>query len=830
VKTVLAILTALFVAGLASAQIHVDAYIDFETSSAGTIVTPTIVSNSVRAGGSAFNGYNVYVNGPSTPGSASVLAITNIEGPALPGPVSVGGTVIQPSHGTRCLYTQGSVFEEAAWLFAGQSHVVISYMWRPGFGGSGDFNFYDEVTIQDGGDFSVNSFEMNGNTSQHLKTHNQNGTPADPNYIDLTGKDNNGYWYFVSQEYNGGHLTQIALYNPTNMAPIGLTNSLACNNSSMTSIKFGMNHSPNNVGVPAFNYYDNIIFAVGANAVFPLIPTNSADCLIADHRTDWTTAGVRGGVPTVSTIYTNFYSTNYWAQIQTGINNCPSNQVVKLNGGPYTLTNFLDVLNGVVLRGDGPTNTVLNYIGGGFEALRIRGSATINPPPNNVTWTNGYTAGSTNLFFSSVPNLAVGQAVILVENPDLSVVSPSGSDVPADYSGMLGNSTLIHQQIVVVTAITTNTMVTVFPPIYATNWLSSLSPQAFWLGSNTSIRKAGIENLCIDTSAGSPSYNILVQDSVDCWLKNVESRSGNLAHVYWFESTCGEIRECYFHIDTSYGTSSYGVYLYCSSAIKVEDNITYEVTGPIRLATASGNVIGYNYLAWPRYDSSPHFLNEGIKTHGGHPDYNLYEGNEFTTSTNGAGVYFDNTHGSSSHNTAFRNDCPGWDTNMTDNTFAIGVMCSNRWENIINNVLGVKSYHTNYATPPSVAPSDIFMLGYSNTAWTLNGYDLQVTNSILIHGNQDTVTSTNGGIVYTAGLSTVFSNSYYYASTPSWWDASRWPGVGSDLTVTNFTPNPAMTRFAAMNQAGTALSIPNTSLGSGTVQTLQGGTLIQNGQ
>src|SRR5258708_26826150 len=55
--------------------------------------------------------------------------------------------------------------------------------------------------------------------------------------------------------------------------------------------------------------------------------------------TNWST-GVVGGIPNVTTIYTNLSpSGNDFLNIQTAVANCPSNQVVYLEAGTYDLTN-----------------------------------------------------------------------------------------------------------------------------------------------------------------------------------------------------------------------------------------------------------------------------------------------------------------------------------------------------------------------------------------------------------------------------------------------------------------------------------------------------------
>src|SRR5271163_3355720 len=73
--------------------------------------------------------------------------------------------------------------------------------------------------------------------------------------------------------------------------------------------------------------------------------------------------GVEGGIPSVTTIYQTLSPGATVSQINTALANCPSNQVVFLNAGTYNLSGqvLLNGKSGVVLRGAGPTNTILIF-------------------------------------------------------------------------------------------------------------------------------------------------------------------------------------------------------------------------------------------------------------------------------------------------------------------------------------------------------------------------------------------------------------------------------------------------------------------------------------
>ncbi len=70
---------------------------------------------------------------------------------------------------------------------------------------------------------------------------------------------------------------------------------------------------------------------------------SGGDIIPLDVRTDWSGVGVPGGIPNRTTIYTTLTSTATLTDINNAINNCPSNQVVFLSAGTYTLNVFYPV-------------------------------------------------------------------------------------------------------------------------------------------------------------------------------------------------------------------------------------------------------------------------------------------------------------------------------------------------------------------------------------------------------------------------------------------------------------------------------------------------------
>src|SRR5215813_3411352 len=107
---------------------------------------------------------------------------------------------------------------------------------------------------------------------------------------------------------------------------------------------------------------------VSAPAIFGVV-------IPADRIVDWSKAGVPGGIPNRTTIYTTLNPGATAAQINAAIQACPSNQVVFLSAGTYNLTQPIVISkNGVTLRGAGPDKTFLNFAGASGSLITITGS------------------------------------------------------------------------------------------------------------------------------------------------------------------------------------------------------------------------------------------------------------------------------------------------------------------------------------------------------------------------------------------------------------------------------------------------------------------------
>ncbi len=515
-------------------------------------------------------------------------------------------------------------------------------------------------------------------------------------------------------------------------------------------------------------------------------------------------AGVEGGIPNVTTIYTTLTPANTLADINNAINSCPSNQVVSLGAGTYNLSGGITIVkrNGVVLRGQG-TNTLLKFTGTPYLAnILIEGdfrSAIWNGTDGSVNWTGGYAPGSSNLVLASTSGLTVGKCICLDQLNDFDDVNAAnayettGGSIPGCSGGTgcidCGRScgTRTQQQYVRVTAINGNT-ITISPPLAMPNWRASQSPQVWWI--NSTAIMCGIEDLCIDGTLSNPdnyAANISMWNTWNCWVKNVRATnnytgSGNSSQVHIQQSGRAEVRHCYFYGTKAYASVNYGLLPIMVSSALIEDNIFNAIGAAVLPNYApSANVFSFNY-ATNNANGDPHAMSHTFWFHGSHGCMNLMEGN-FAN-----GVRGDYFHGSGGYNTVFRNCFSGWEPGKDFHADPVLIEVTNRSWNIVGNLLGTKNQQRKYLSfcTGSGSPTDnaIISAGWNDESY---GDDTQTVATIYIHGNWDVV---NNAIVWSpTNADHTIPTSLIYASKPAWFGSCPWPPYDPLAPTSNSATN-----------------------------------------
>lgn len=552
--------------------------------------------------------------------------------------------------------------------------------------------------------------------------------------------------------------------------------------------------------------------------------TASATIIQPSRRITWD-PGIPGGIPFRTTINTtlnaidNTGATDVRASIQSALDACPSNQVVKLPAGTFKIVGKLSIPTGVTLRGVG-TNTVLDARGVTTSGLIEMGTSGLPFDPTGISTTisSGASRDSTSLVVASATGISVGTYLVITETNDASFVTITGGEGPAGWvDGWNDSGARARGQIVEVTGVS-GTTITFTPGLYAdytrVPWATRFAATCKW---------AGVEDLKIAANNTGTDRNILMQTAAYCWAYNVEGdyTDGDHVSVEW-GYRC-EINHCYFHDAYLHTAGSFDTQVglkYKSSACLVVNNIIRRLHVAVLVEWgAAGNVIAYNYDAGnfdENINSAARWLPPGLlANHGAHPQFNLFEGNV------GQKFAADFVWGSSSHGTIFRNYFSGFgiahppisgaraseDLGTTYELIqanrAVDLTDSQTTYNVVGNVLGntrnwASRSPVRLISNPSTRSYDTIpyalSLGYRSEADTSSTASIHPSTTLLDHGNYDTVTA---GIVWDGAIADhVLPDSLYLASKPSWFGSLTYPPIDPASPNTNYTIIPAGYRFA----------------------------------
>jgi hypothetical protein len=554
------------------------------------------------------------------------------------------------------------------------------------------------------------------------------------------------------------------------------------------------NCSPSNGCSPqTFTYFQNIMLN-WTTAPKPLFWTNtapSASVLAPARATSWSNAGVIGGIPNRTGICSSLTSSATTAQINSAISICGNSGggVVSLAAGTYSNVTsgicFGGVSN-VTLRGAGANQTVLaptsgSSCGGGSIAMTSTANGPGSPQNGPVAVSGSVIQGSTTIRLASVPNLVIGNPIILdqldptCDNGGIFVsgtgssytCTPTSVGLAGPYNtdgggnGIRGGSgcgagpsgCYHQQQIVMVTSCNgvtsvgtvcsgTNVAVGFSPGLHMPNW-STAHMYAWW--ATSPIHNDSVEDLNVNSANNSGANGIQITNCQGCWVKGVESQQTSEAHVQLLYANHTQIENSYFFYTQNATTVSYGVECFACSDTLTENNIFQAVTTPqMNNGTSTGNVWGYNYTVNQVYTGS---ANYSIPAHGDHAagsDMNLIEGNISNGATG------DVIHGTGNMMTFFRNyysvQPACWQSGSSYSSYSYGSCSSgittvqifsfHRFYSLIGNILGTTGVNTTYNTG-SANNSNVLGIGYGNGAVP---DDANVAATTMLWGNADSAT------------------------------------------------------------------------------------------
>ena len=524
----------------------------------------------------------------------------------------------------------------------------------------------------------------------------------------------------------------------------------------------------------------------------------TAEIIPFDRRIAWS-PGVRGDIPNRTDIInvrqapynaTGNGTTDDWAAIQTAIHRAKVGQVVYLPRGIYQIGAALSIGKEITLRGDGPDNTTINYVGSsGIDILQSARRGRTGPP---IAITNGNTKGSTTIAIASASAIAVNSYILITHDNITDLVRTSG---PNEECHWCGNNIPFQAMTQVNKVLAKNAdTLTLERPLYF-DYANSpvIKPLAM-------VENVGLEDLLVRRSNPNArdGSNISLNQCANCWVKNVKSDMAGHRHVLLKSSYSNTVRDSWFSDGYDHGAGrSYGIFLFgWNSDHLIQNNIIYRCRHALILeGGGSGNVFGYNYSVGSITEPDRNWLTEDISTHGAHPFMNLFEGNV-------AGkLSHDNTWGSGSHNTTFRSWLQNYSSGAVTPTygrFAVDVEENNYYNSIVGSIIGRQGdTGLRYATDNAFYSGLIsYRFGFPSPGRSGN-VDPSVKSLTLIHGNYDYI---GAGTVWDERIADrTLPASLYLSAKPAWFGALAWPAFGPDLSP-NVGTIPAVVRY----HAGTA--------------------------
>ena len=514
--------------------------------------------------------------------------------------------------------------------------------------------------------------------------------------------------------------------------------------------------------------------------IFPAVAHAQAwsGIISPERATDWTRAGVVGGIPSAS--WTQCGSTiaaysGTAATINNAIAACGTNRYVLLGPGTFKLsTGILHQQSNAVLRGSGANSTFLVFGPGAINACGGFGGIICMSSPADSTyyvgtgtvynWTAGYSQGTTNVTLSGTAGIKTNSTVLILNQCDdgksgvlcigTSVDNGNFFNCSDEYSvgtscsvngPDTGNVTANRSQseMFQVTGINGN-VVTLSHPLRNPNWASARSPQAWFY---QPLVLAGIENLSIDASSVSATpWAIKLFNTANCWVKGVRVVNAPRGAFSALDSTHFTFEQNYaFQAQTTNSSDAFAFQFTQVSDGLVQNNIGQQIRYMVFDEGANnGTVFGYNFFIL--LDDNSDGLTQSFRPHAGGDTFELLEGNIAVN------YYGEVYHGTHMMNTLYRNLLTGWEscaatsfcggaTAKSTYTVPFYLDSYNRYINAVGNVLGTPGFHTTYENTSQFAGHNIiYAIGIGNPNLTVVPNDPVVKATLLRWANYDVVT------------------------------------------------------------------------------------------
>jgi PKD repeat protein len=578
----------------------------------------------------------------------------------------------------------------------------------------------------------------------------------------------------------------------------------------------------------------------GSDSVSRSVTAVDATTIIPPNRlAEWSSAGVPGGVaqyrPGGANARPQGVNVLNYGAVSGGVVNCttafanaqaacPAGSSIYIPDGTYLISGHITLKSNVTWRGQSPTGTIIKLSGGGVfetEAQSSYVSAQVG-----LTVTSGATAGSRVLTVSGLTDSA-GHTVTAGRMVQLTDLTPAYMHANTangwSAAGWVGyDATRLATIMFMVTSVNSGARTVTLD--HALPIDMTASPRLILWTVQPTVG-VGFESLTFDCTSSTSDRAVGIYNANACWFygcyfKNIYDRS-----VWFQEVTNCTFEHCYSDNGQQLGRNCEALdFVENSCWCLVQDNIFHSAGYPMVLFSdwmggCCGNVVGYNFQ-----DAFDQMLDPDAvgpltmdDNHGVPTIFNLWEGNYCEI------LGSDGYWGSSAYGTFFRNRIYGTCNKIPyPDECAIELTHWSAYYTVVGNVLGTaqgSSWSTSgtglysqiyEASGSSVQPPQIYRLGYPDMGSrsfngsganpsNSNAYDTNVKDTLIRHGNFDTV---NNAVVWDPAKSNhVLPASLYLTSTPAWFGALGLPAIGPD--VTGYAQDiPASARWAAFKASG----------------------------
>ncbi len=435
--------------------------------------------------------------------------------------------------------------------------------------------------------------------------------------------------------------------------------------------------------------------------------------------------------------------------INAALASAPSGTYILIPAGNFTISSAnitMYIASGVTLRGSGPQSTTLTLTG--TSMIQIGGAYGAGSCP----WTSGFSPGTTSITINgcSGPVPVAGELIFLTQCDSGFSGSGCATGSSVDNGGLYicgfttacqrageGTGTPeVQQQVVYVTSVTGSGSgpytVNFSPGLYMPNWSSANSPTVSWIpGAKGAVAYGdGLEDMTLYATSLTSNFSVDFNLAYASWVKGVRFLgSGAVTPIQMLQ-----LKNCLFSNNYIFsdvvldGNYPPGMQEGSDSDNLVINNIMTSGVPWEGVGSSEGNVVAFNYTR----DTFTAYVIDMFEHNAGSA-FMMYEGNQTGSFQD------DDTHGTHTLNTWFRNYISGWEEPyVTANPAGVTWDSFARFENAVGNAIG-SSQLTNYqATWGNSLPNFVYSLDSTSSAHD----DPLVLSTALRWGNCDTVTGT----------------------------------------------------------------------------------------